>query len=65
MPPLDSESDHPRVRYGTEGKGTKGTYSQWDDSYGFLSVTDFTYGREVKSATNGIGIGTSNGEIWH
>ena len=63
MPP--TESDLPTVRYGTEGKGTKGTYYQWDDSYGFLTVTDFTYGGEVKSATIGFGIGPSNGEIWH
>ena len=64
MPPSESEWALPIVRYGTEGKGTKGTYSQWDDSYGFLSVTDFTYGREVKSATIGFGIGPSNSEIW-
>ena len=63
MPPTESELELPTVRYGTEGKGTKGTYYQWDDSYGFLTVTDFTYGGEVKSATNGIG--PSNGEIWH
>ena len=65
MPPTESESDLPTGRYGTEGKGTKGTYYQWDDSYGFLTVTDFTYGREVKSATIGFGIGPSNSEIWH
>ena len=65
MPPTESESDLPTVRYGTEGKGTKGTYYQWDDSYGFLTVTDFTYGREVKSATIRFGIRPSNSEIWH
>ena len=64
MPPSESESNLPTVRYSTEGKGTKGTNFPWDDSYGFLSVTEFTYGREVKSATIGIGIGPSNREIW-
>ena len=44
MPPLESESNLPTVRYGSEGKGTKGTNFPWDDSYGFLSVTEFTYG---------------------
>ena len=64
MPPSESESDLPTVRYGSEGKGTKGTNFRWDDSYGFLSVTDFTYGREEKSATIVIGMGPSNSEIW-
>ena len=65
MPPSESESDLPTERYGSESKGTKGTIFRWDDSYGFLSVTDFTYGREVKSANIGIGIEPSNSEIWH
>ena len=65
MTPSDSESDLPTVRYGTEGKGTKGTNFQWDDSYGFLTVTDFTYGQEVKNTTIGIGIAPSNSKIWN
>ena len=64
MPPSESESDLPTVRYGSEGKGTKGTNFRWDDSYGFLYVTDFTYGRRVKGATIGFRIGPSNSEIW-
>ena len=68
MGPLSkSKTDLPSVRYGlqkTEVKGMKGTLLWWDDSYGFKTVTDFTLGGEVKSATLEIEIGPSVGEIW-
>ena len=48
----------------TEDKGTKGTLLRWDNSYGLKTVTDFTLGGEVKSATFEIEIAPSVGEIW-
>ena len=63
MPLKKFKSDLPTGRYADEVTWTQRTLRILDDSYGFHVIIIFTYGGEVKNATEKIKIRPSYREI--
>ena len=63
MPLRKSKSDLPTGRYEDEVIRTQRTLWLLDDSYGFHVIIIFTYGGNVKNATEKIEIRPSHREI--
>ena len=61
---MDLKRDLLMMRNDSEGRQTERTMSLLDDPYGSHTVRVNNYDGEVHSATNGIKIGHSHGEIW-
>ena len=63
MQQMESKSDLPTVRYGSEGRRTKRTTPLLHESCGFHIIGICIYHGEVRRATNGIEIRSFYGEI--